>query len=464
MECLKQNIFEFDIPVPVLPAGEMGSATPVIDECLGEMLTDQEANDIRGIIPLNPLATPEVITALKGDDPMDCIFRVLFRENNRGWTYDDSAYDNIVSTILTSKVFVPSCYGHQSQEAVAYEGRPLMGTVIGVLLDKANGFVYYRIIPDAGEQAKDIRRWLKNKQVNAVSIWGFPTAMQIAGKTHVVAYNLRSIDFVPPLTEGQKNDGVSIGEMSGESYEAKRERIQAAIHEKYPDDNNWTWVNETYPDYIIISNRDDYYKVPYTEKNDIVTLGDAVKVRREITYTIIQEDLMEIKDLTNDALIAEMKARTSDGRMSQKSAAGEMGIPIEDTEKTKRLEADSIELARIKTAAGEMGVDKAIESAKAAVVAESAAKETLAYGEMVSSLKTEKGLTDKDGKATGEMCNLVVKFARLEKGMTRDQVSGEMDRIMNDDSMKKLAAAPVVQAPLGEMGNGAGEKPVSLRA
>jgi len=342
---------------------------------------------------------------------------------------------------------------------VSYEGRPLMGTVIGVLLDKINGFVYYRIIPDAGEQAKDVRRWLKNKQINAVSIWGFPTTMLVGGKTHVIAYNLRSIDFVPPLTEGQKNDGVSIGEMDA-SFETLKDNIRTALKAKYPD---WVYIEETYTDYIIAEHNGEFYKIPYSG-TDTVILGDSVKVRREIIYSIIQEDLMEIKDLTNDALITEMKARTSDGRMSQKTAAGEMGIPIEDTEKTKRLEADSIELARIKTAAGEMGVEKAIEAAKASIAADAAAKAALAFGEMVSTLKIEKGLVDKDGKATGEMVNLVDKFARIDSTMTREQASGEMDRIMNDDSMKKIAAAPVSQAPLGEMGKGAGDKPIKLRA
>jgi hypothetical protein len=434
-----------------IPCGEMSGARPEADEALGEMLTDVEANSIRDSIPLNPLATPEVITSLKGDDPLDCIFRVYYRENNRGWVYDDSAYEDIVKKIISEPVFTPSCYGHQSPEAVAYEGRPLKGTVIGVLLDKANGFVYYRIIPDSGDGAKDVRRWLKNKQINAVSIWGFPTIMTKNGKTHVVNYDLRSIDFVPPHTEGQKNDGVSIGEMSNESYEAQREKIQAALHDKYPDDGGWSWVEETYPDYIIARHSDDYYKIAYTEQNSVITLGDAVKVSRVVTYEIIQEVSMDIKDAPNDALLAEIKRRKTDGVLSVKTIAGEMGIPVEDETKMQTLVADSKELAEIKAAAGEMKPLEAISLAKAAVTEKNAAEEKRAFGEMVNSVKVDKKLIDKDGKATGEMNACVDKFAKLEVGMTRDQISGEMDRVMNDEDVKKIVSTKVSQKPLGEM-------------
>jgi len=429
--------------------GSKNTLIPEMDICLGEMLSDKEADDLRPTIPLNPLATPELISSLKGSDPMDCVFRVYYRENNRGWIYDDSAYDDIAETILTSPVFVPSCYGHQAQDAVAYEGRPLMGTVIGVLLDKANGFVYYRIIPDAGEGAKDIRRWLKNKQINAVSIWGFPFVMNVGGKTHVTGYRLRSVDFVPPLTEGQKNDGVSIGEMDV-SFEEKRRLIQAALHDKYPDDNTWSWVEETYLDYIIANHGDEFYKIPYSELDGKIILGDAVKVRLVKTYEPIQEDVMELKDVSNDALLAEIKTRASEGRfVAPEKAAGEMGLVLENAEEKKRLQADAAKLAELKTAAGEMGVERAIEIAKTSVAAESAAKEEKAFGEMVSALKLEKGLVDKEGKATGEMANLVQKFAKVEKGMTREQVSGEMDRIINDEAMKKIVST--AQKPIGEM-------------
>ena len=92
-------------------------------QAAGEMLSDTEAKTMMERIPLNPLATPEMIAELKGeDDPLDCIFAVEYRTSKSGVEYLDSAYEHIVETILTSTVFIPSGYGHQSQEAFFMRG------------------------------------------------------------------------------------------------------------------------------------------------------------------------------------------------------------------------------------------------------------------------------------------------------------------------------------------------------
>ena len=449
MNHLNKHYMQFNLERPAILSGEMADEKPVFDECLGEMLTDVEAADIRGKIPLNPLATDERIKSLKGEDAMDLIFRVYYKENAKGWIYEDSSYEDIVNTILTAPVFVPSCYGHQSQEAVGYEGRPLMGSVIGAMLDKVNGFIYYRIIPDSGDQAKDVRRWIRNKQINAVSIWGFPRTMQVSGVTHVINYRLRSVDFVPPLTEGQVNDGVSVGEMDV-SLEDKKALINTALRQKYNDDDGWTYTEETYDNYIIASNKNELYRIPYTETDGIIALGNAVKVRLVKSYVPIEEDIMEIKDLSNDALLAEINLRAKEGRfIAPEKVAGEMGLILEDAEEKKRLKADSEELTALKAAAGEMGIEKAIETAKTYEADKKASEESKAFGEMVSKAKLEKGLIDKDGKPTGEMNAYVDKFAKFSKGMTYEQIAGEMDRVINDDGIKKLVTT--AQKPLGEM-------------
>ena len=210
-----------------LPFGEMANALNIA--CKGEMLIRDEAKDLIAKIPLNPLATPEMIKALKHEkEPLDCVFTVEYRKGGNG-TYADSAFESIANKILTSPVFVPACYGHQSQEAFYYEGREIYGSVIGVLLDKENEKIHYRIIPDKGDHAEKIKRWLKNKQINAVSIWGIPTYDSTGAM--VIDYNLRSIDFVPPFTEGQKNS-VHVGEMDI-SYSELHDKLRIALNEKY---------------------------------------------------------------------------------------------------------------------------------------------------------------------------------------------------------------------------------------
>ena len=427
--------------------------TPFVSiEAVGEMLSELEAKTMISRIPLNPLATPEMIAELKGDaDPLDCIFAVEYRKSKSGVEYLDTAYEHIVETILTSAVFIPSGYGHQSQEAFFYEGREIYGTVIGALLDKEAGKVYYRIIPDKGEYAEKIRRWLKNKQINAVSIWGIPTYADESRKT-VIDYALRSVDFVPPLSEGQHNES-AIGQMNGMSFNEQERKIRDALREKYAD---YVFTEDLYDDYVIGEYENQLYKIPYSIQNDTVIFGAAQKVRRVVEYKL-QEEKMEITSIPNDELTAEIARRTKGGLLSVQAVAGEMGGKLEDAQKMKDLEAASSELAELKKAAGEMALTDAVSIARKAKEAEKAEAAKKALGEMVNAVKAEKGLT-KDGKPTGEMATMVDKFCHFEAGMTKEQVAGEMERVMNDADIQKLVQGKTATAPLGQMagadGNG----------
>ena len=426
--------------------------TPFVSiEAVGEMLSEVEAKTMISRIPLNPLATPEMIAALKGDvDPLDCIFAVEYRKSKSGVEYLDAAYEHIVETILTSTVFIPSCYGHQSQEAFFYEGREIYGTAIGALLDKEAGKVYYRIIPDKGEHAEKIRRWLKNKQINAVSIWGIPTYADERKKT-VIDYGLRSVDFVPPLSEGQHNES-AIGQMAGMSFNEQERKIRDALRERYKD---YVFTEDFYDDYVIGEYKNRLYKIPYSIQNDTVIFGAAQKVRRVVEYKN-EEVEMELASIANDELTAEIARRTKNGLLSAQAVAGEIGVKLEDAEKLKGLEAQVKELTDLKAAAGEMAVADAIAFAKKAKEEEKAEAAKKAFGETVDAMKAEKGLT-KDGKPTGQMEAMVDKFCHFEVGMTKEQIAGEMDRVMNDSDIQKLVQGKAATAPVGQMA-GAGAK------
>ncbi|MGI5085502.1 hypothetical protein [Treponema putidum] len=435
-----------------LPFGEMTNALNI--SCKGEMLIGDEAKDLIAKIPLNPLATPEMIKALKHEkEPLDCVFTVDYRQGGNG-TYADSAFESIANKILTSPVFVPACYGHQSQEAFYYEGREIYGSVIGVLLDKVNEKIHYRIIPDKGDHAEKIRRWLKNKQINAVSIWGIPTYDSTGAM--VIDYNLRSIDFVPPFTEGQKNS-VHVGEMDV-SHSELHDKLRIVLNEKY---KNYVYSEEIYDDYVIAEKDNQLYKIPYSLTDDKVNLGAAKKVRRITKYEPMEVEMENITNVTNDELLAEITKRTKDGRMSALAVAGEMNLKLEDTQKVASLEASVKEFDELKKAAGEMSIADAISIAKKAKETEKSENEKKAFGEMVETVKVEKGLI-KDGKPTGEMAAMVDKFARLEQGMTKEQIAGEMDRVINDADIQKMVQAKAAQEPIGEMGNktGGSEKTV----
>ena len=429
--------------------------SPVVSlEAVGEMLSEAEAKTMISRIRLNPLATSEMIAELKGDtDPLDCIFAVDYRKSKSGVEYLDTAYEHIVETILTSNVFIPSGYGHQSQEAFFYEGRELYGSVIGALLDKEAGKVYYRIIPDKGAHAEKIRRWLKNKQINAVSIWGIPTYADERKKT-VIDYALRSVDFVPPLSEGQHNES-AIGQMAGMSFDEQKQKIRVALQERYKD---YVFTEDFYDDFVIGEYDNQLYKISYSIQNDAVILSAAQKVRRVVEYKHEEEE-MELASIANDELTAEIARRTKNGLLSAQAVAGEMGVKLEDAQKMKDLEAASNELAELKKAAGEMAVTDAIAFAKKAHEAEKAEAEKKAFGEMVEAVKAEKGLI-KDGKPTGEMAALVDKFCHFEAGMSKAQIAGEMDRVMNDADIQKLVQGKTATAPVGQMA-GAGSSSAS---
>lgn len=410
-------------------------------QALGEMLSENEAKALRGKIPLNPLATDEVIKELKGDDPVDCIFTVDYREGSNG-VYADSAFESISKQILTADPFIPAGYGHQSKEAFRYEGRQLYGTVIGALLDTDEGKIHYRIIADKGDNAKDVRRWLKNKQLGAVSIWGIPTYND--DNTEIVDYLLRSVDFVPPHSEGQKNKA-HIGEMGGVSHEEVDRMLSKALKKKYCD---YIFVPEVFDDFFVAEYDGEFFKIPYEIKNNNVDLGTAEKTRRVIKYEPVE---VNMGDMTNDALLAEIKARTGDGRLSAENVAGEMGVKLENVEVIKALEEAKLELEKFKETASKLGltIDEALQVAKDAKEAEKQEKEKEEFEKSVEAVKAEKGLL-KDGKATGEMASFVDKFARLEVGMTKEQIAGEMQRVIDDADIQKLVQAKSASKPIAD--------------
>lgn len=413
----------------------------------GEMLTDKKTiDDLRARIPLNPLATPEMIQELKGTDPVDCIFEVDYREGSNG-IYNDSAFESIEKQIREADPFIPAGYGHQSQEAVQYEGRDIYGSVIGALLDTAAGKMYYRIIADKGDDAEKIRRWLKNKQIGAVSIWGVPTYSDAGAE--IIDYDLFSVDFVPPHREGQKNKAY-IGEMEKTElgHNDLDVLLQKALMQKY---NEYVYRSEVYDSYFIAEHENDFYKIPYKVKDDKAVLGTAEKVRRIIKY----EPMGGTMDtMTNDALLAEIKARTGDGRLSAEKVAGEMDVKLEDKDAIKELQDAKKELDKFNEAAKSLGLtlDEIIQNAKKSKEAEKQAKEKAEFDKTVEAVEAEKGLT-KDGKATGEMVNVVRKFARLEVGMTKEQIAGEMDRVINDPDIQKVFGGKYASTPVSSATN-----------
>ncbi|MGP1438300.1 MAG: hypothetical protein ACTTKH_04435 [Treponema sp.] len=353
------------------------------------ILEKSEYEKIIKEIPLNPIATKEIINELKkvpeGEKPIDLIFVVYFKESKNDRVYTIDAYKSIVNQILTSEVFIPVCFGHQSESEFSYQARQIVGSVIGALLDEENERVFYRIIPDASEKNKDIRRWIKNKQLNSISIWGSAeSSINAEGKEIISDFHLRSIDFVPPLTEGQLNLGLLIGE---------------AYNSKNP--------------------------IKYKENNMV-------------------QDNFKIEDVTNTSLQNEFSKRAKDGRISLEKVLGEMNFQYVKGEEFNAVEKSKEEaekqLAMLIEKAKSLGFSSIDELYKFVEETRKKQEEEKAYGEfqkLKQEVMTEKGLL-KDGKPTGNLGLLIGRYAPIKQGMNREEIKKIIDEMIEDKEMKEV--------------------------
>ena len=355
-------------------------------------LNSKEYAEVVAKIPVNPIATPELIDNLKkvpeGEKPLDLIFAIKFKESKNDRLYSVDAYKSIVTKILTSDVFIPACYGHQKKDNVSWEGRKIVGSVIGAFLDEKKGIVYYRIIPDASIENADVRRWIRNKQLNAISIWGFADSEINAEGVEVVKdFSLLSIDFVPPLSEGQENMSLVIGE-------------------------NYNRLNNR-----IISNP---------------------KKNKEANMPV---ELFKIEDATNDALQGEMTRRVKDGRVSLAKLADETGFHVLTDDEVKASEEEKSELKKdfstLLEKAKKLGfksVDELFDFASDTLKKFEEEKLQGEFKSLKEDVMTEKGLL-KDGKLKGRVAILVDKYAPIKQGMTREEISAAIEKMLKDNDI-----------------------------
>lgn len=362
------------------------------------LLNKKDYSEVVAKIPLNPIATPEVIENLKkvpnDETPLDLIFAVKFEisKNNRQYSID--AYKNIVSQILTSDVFIPVCYGHQDKERVSWEGRKIVGSVIGALLDETAGVVYYRIIPDASESNKDIRRWIRNKQINAISIWGFSDSeLNAEGLELIKNFSLLSVDLVPPLSEGQENIALVIGE----NYDRNNNRII-----------------------------------------------DNPKNNKELK---MEEEKFDIKNVSNEALQAEMTSRIKDGRISLKTIAGEMkgrfltGEEVEASDEEKaNLKKELQNLLEKAKSLGFKSVDELFDFASSTLKKFEEEKAQGEFNSLKNEVLKEKGLIE-NGKPKNKIASFIDRYAPIKQGMNREEIKAVVEKMLADKELQALGVA-----------------------
>lgn len=380
-----------------------------------------------------PIANWADIDALKGDDtdPLEVVMSVPAGKSTRGWNYTINALNSIVGEVNSTGL--PGFLGHQKAENVATEFPTPVTHWIGAKME--NNVAYFRGLVD--KSATDLKRWIRGKAINQVSIFGYPQLEQntITGETDVTDYKGLSIDWTPLNRAGMPTSLVAInGEMdviaqpADTSHEALREVLRSAAYEKFnTNDDIYISIVNVYDDYFIIycndynnkGNEDKYYKVSYSKGPDnTIILGELVEVKRKETWEPVGE--MEIQNM-NDKL----KTLIDNGTITKedlRQACGEFGI------------SNNEEPNKIEQACGEMfgkTGDELLNDIKSAA-------ELLKQ----SNNKNKEKIIDKvlSEKVSGEMAQNVVKKMLHTDSSDEAVIAGEIDSILADKSVQALLA------------------------
>ena len=379
-----------------------------------------------------PVAGWADVEALKkgDDDPLEVVMAVPAGKSTRGWNYTANALNSIVGEV--NSVGLPGFLGHQKAENVATEFPQPVTHWIGAKMDK--GVAYFRGLID--KSAPDLKRWVRGKAVSQVSIYGYPQLEQnaVTGETDVTDYRGLSIDWTPLNRAGMPTNVAAIsGEMDSistaadTSHEELRETLRGAAYTKLgAADRDYVYVNSVYDGYFIASldkdgSKTKSYKIAYSKDPDSgnYLLGEPSEVKEKRVWenvvageqkgaeTGMKKELKDLLD-AGTVTIVDMKA-----------ACGEM----DDT--------GDFEKACGEMFGGKTG-DELMNAVKDAAKLADAAK-----------AKTADELIDKTikEKVSGEMAQgLVKKMLRLPENPTAEQISGEIDSVLADNTVKAVLA------------------------
>lgn len=452
--------------------GEMsepkGEATPIAGYVCGEMAVSE--------IPLNPGID---VAALKAGDPepLETVVAVPATKSRRGWHYTSESLKNIVDATMSQGL--PGFLGHQKPENVESEFPTPVTHWVGAKFDEnaeikdaqgkviGKGIAYFRGVVDPA--AGNLKRWLKAGAVKTVSIFGIPKLQQVGGETHVVGYQPLSIDWTPLGRAGMPTAIVALGEMddpTGEldgSHEELREAIRAAARAIMGDT---TWVQRVYDSYAIIEEDTKtagvkLWQIPYGVVDDKVQLGEKTEVQEIKSYVPVtgETDTGGEPKMTWRELAAQLKSKLDSKEATLGQVLGEMGINAQSVagemaEVKTAMDSQAV-LAQVREALGVSGEMDVVQTATAAAGAANAQTKA-AHDAMVGEALTE--------KVKGEMAqDLVRRMLVVPAGATKEQVAGEIDKLLGDDKLKAALSKLYTDQPV-PTGSGGPQQPTSLRA
>ena len=401
------------------------------------------------------------------DDPLEVVMAVPAGKSTRGWNYTENALNSIVGEV--NSVGLPGFLGHQKAENVATEFPQPVTHWIGAKMQ--DGVAYFRGLID--KSAPDLKRWVRGKAVSQVSIYGYPQFQQnaVTGETDVTDYKGLSIDWTPLNRAGMPT---SVAALSGEmdsvtapadtSHEELREALRNAAYEKLgATGRTYVGVSSVYDDYFV-ANKDDmennktrYYKISYSKAPDSgsIILGEPVEVMRKESWEPVTSGEMggtkmnkALKDLLDAGTITQDDIKAACGEMD---STGEKPPEQKEPPKPASLGGviESTQRSAFEMACGEMFGGKSGTDLIAAI--KQAAQLAKAQGVEARIDKTVKA------KVSGEMAqNLVKKMLRVPDDATEEQIAGEIDSVLADDTVKAFLAQSHIDTvpPASQGGNG----------
>lgn len=352
-------------------------------------------------VPLAPWADLDALKA--GDqDSLEVVVEVPAGKSKRKWNYKPEALQKIVGEVMSQGL--PGFLGHQKPENVDTEFPQPVTHWVGAKFE--NGRAYFRGVVD--KSASDLKRWIRAKVIRTVSIFGYPKLTKIQGETHVVDYKPMSIDWTPLGRAGMPTRIVATGEIDD------------------IDNNHGGGTEMTWKEYVV--------KLKAMLQSGEVT---AQQICGEMGWTAEQLARILDEDWVN-RLTGEM------------AAMGEIRKTVEGNDPVKVITHTFETLGKVKEAlgvTGEMDVVAAAAEAKKALDEKSLAGRESLVNEVLKE------------KVTGEMAQgLVRKMLQVPENATKEQVAGEIDKLLADETVKATIGGMYIDTPppVGGGGNTSG--------
>lgn len=478
------------------PVGEMSIINGELSAFQATVASEMSVEDV----PLAPWADLAELT--KGDtDPFPVVVAVPTGKSKRGWNYQAKSLQDIVGEVMAEGL--PGFRGHQKPENIDSEFPDPATHWVGAKFDPeapvkdkdgnviGKGIAYFRGVVDKAQA--DLKRWLRSKVIRQVSIYGFPKLQKVKGETNVVGYKALSIDWTPLNRSGMPTQIVAMGEIDviGEfdgTHEELKTLLKNAVIAKMGiavtgPNSDYLWVPNVWDDHVVVEHESKgitkYYDFPYSVLDGVVTLGDKKEVVPKRVYEPVGEMNNGGGNMDFKELCAKLKAMVQSGVVTTQQICGEMGWTAEQL--AKALDPDWVNkangemsvmgeirktvtgdkpaeaiaqtfdvLGKVKTALGVTGemdvVAVATEAAKAVT-----AQKKAGFTAMVDGVIKEKVAGEMAQKLIGRMLNVA-------EGATKEQIAGEIDTLLADETIKATIAGMHIDnpPPVGGAGSGSG--------